>query len=309
MNFKKTLLMVFLSVLTIIATACGNGGGSNLEGKIKIDGSSTVFPIMEAVAEEYLSENPRVRTTVGVSGTGGGFKRFIDGDIDFSNASRPIKTEEKEKAAEAGIEYMELQLAYDGLSVVVSKENDFVKDLTIDELRRIFLAEGGVTTWKDVRSEWPAEEIKIFSPGTDSGTYDYWNEVILEDKEMRRDAQLNENDNNLVTGISGDKYAIGFFGYNYYIENADKLNIVAIDAGKGAIVPTNETIESGEYAPLSRPLYTYVNIASLEDEAVYDFVMFMLENAGYLAEDVSYVSLPQEKYDEQIQKIKDLKTN
>jgi phosphate transport system substrate-binding protein len=308
LKLSKVLLMVLMGIIMIAATACGNNNGGGLEGEVEIDGSSTVFPIMEAVAEEYGSEQPRVRVTVNVSGTGGGFKRFTIGETDFSNASRPIKKQEISAAEQGGIEYKELILAYDGLSVVVSKDNDFVTDLTVDELKSMFLAEGGITTWKDVRPEWPDEKINFFSPGTDSGTFDYWNEVILEDKEMRRDVQLSEDDNSLVTGIAGDKYAIGFFGYNYYIENKNKLNVVAIDGGKGPIAPTNETVETGEYAPLSRPLYSYVNVDAVKnEEVVYDFLLFTLNNAGFLAEDVGYVRLPQEKYDEQIKAIEALR--
>jgi phosphate transport system substrate-binding protein len=306
-SLKKLLLLLSMTTLVVFAAACGNGEESTntetgsetaLSGEIAIDGSSTVFPILEAVSEEYAAVQPDVKAPVGVSGTGGGFKRFVVGETDLSNASRPIKEEEKAAAAENGIEIVELALAYDGLSVVVNKENDWAKDLTVDELKKMWVEGSEIKNWSDIRPEWPNEPIKFYSPGTDSGTYDYWNEVILEDVPMRRDAQLSEDDNVLVQGVMGDKYAIGYFGYAYFIENKDNLNVVAIDDGNGAVKPTNETIESGEYAPLSRPLYTYVNKKSIaEKEYVYDFLKFALENAGDLAEEVGYVRLPQEKYD------------
>ncbi|WP_257345891.1 PstS family phosphate ABC transporter substrate-binding protein [Pseudalkalibacillus decolorationis] len=315
--FKKSALLMMLTTLLIVATACGNGDGSGSaaeggsEGKggsVKIDGSSTVFPIMEAVSEEFKSEHPDVKVPVGVSGTGGGFEQFTKGETDLSNASRPIKEEEKKLAEENGIEYTELTLAFDGLSVVVNKENDFVDQLTVEELTKMWKKGSKVKTWADVREGWPEEEIKFFSPGTDSGTFDYFNEVILEEKGIRKDAQLSENDNILVKGVTGSQNGIGFFGYAYYLENKDNLTVVPIvnEAGE-AVKPTGETIQSGKYNPLSRPLFTYVNNKSLkENEAVYNYVMYTLENAGKLAEEVGYVALPQEQYDKQIEKIKEI---
>jgi phosphate transport system substrate-binding protein len=307
-SFKSLLLLLVMATLTAFATACGSGGTANnetetgsetvLSGEIGIDGSSTVFPILEAVSEEYAAVQPDVKAPVGVSGTGGGFKRFVVGETDLSNASRPIKEEELATANENGIEVVELQLAYDGLSVVVNKENDWATDLTIDELKKMWVEGSEIKTWSDIRPEWPNEPIKFYSPGTDSGTYDYWNEVILDDVPMRRDAQLSEDDNVLVQGVTGDKYSIAYFGYAYFIENEGKINVVAIDGGNGPVKPTNETIESNEYSPLSRPLYVYVNKSSIaEKEYVYDFLKFTLENAGDLAEEVGYVRLPQEEYD------------
>jgi phosphate transport system substrate-binding protein len=308
-SLKSLLLLFVMATLVVFAAACGNGEETTntetetgtetaLSGEIGIDGSSTVFPILEAVSEEYAAVQPDVKAPVGVSGTGGGFKRFVVGETDLSNASRPIKEEEKAAAAENGVEIVEIALAFDGLSVVVNKENDWAKDLTVDELKKMWVEGSQIKNWSDIRPEWPNEPIKLYSPGTDSGTYDYWNEVILEDVPMRRDAQLSEDDNVLVQGVMGDKYAMGYFGYAYFIENKDRLNVVAIDGGNGPVEPTNETIESGEYAPLSRPLFTYVNKESIaEKEYVYDFLKFTLENAGDLAEEVGYVRLPQEKYD------------
>ncbi|WP_227939239.1 PstS family phosphate ABC transporter substrate-binding protein [Alkalihalobacillus deserti] len=267
-----------------------------LEGEIAIDGSSTVFPILEAVSEDYSMEQPGVKAPVGVSGTGGGFERFVVGETDMSNASRPIKEEEAALAAGNGIEYIELELAYDGLSVVVSKDNDFVDYLTVDELNKMW-TDDTVETWADVRDGWPEEEIKFFSPGHDSGTYDYWSEVILQKEDIRKDAQLSEDDNVLVNGVAGSKNGIGYFGYAYYIENADKLNVVPVDNGEGPVEPSEETINSGEYAPLSRPMYLYVNVESLQRPEVLDYITFMNENVGDLSLEVGYINMPQGTYD------------
>ncbi|MBM7713851.1 PstS family phosphate ABC transporter substrate-binding protein [Siminovitchia sp. FSL H7-0308] len=325
MKLKPALATLTLS-FGLLLTACGNGDGSNsdneknssgnnsksaeeLSGTVGIDGSSTVFPIMEAVSEEYAAEQPDVKAPVGVSGTGGGFNKFIAGETDISNASRPIKDEEAAKLKEAGIEYTEFKIAYDGLSVVVNKDNDFVDKLTVDELKKMWLESGKVKTWADVREGWPEEPISFFSPGTDSGTYDYWNEVILEEEQMRKDATLSEDDNVLVQGVMGDKGAIAFFGYAYYIENKDDLKIVPIVNSKGeAITPDNDTIMNGEYEPLSRPLFFYVNNKSIaEKEHVYDYVKFALENASSLSEDVGYISLQEKEYEDGLAKLEELK--
>ncbi|WP_243297210.1 PstS family phosphate ABC transporter substrate-binding protein [Bacillus litorisediminis] len=321
--FKKFGLLALLAAVMVFAAACGtdpetdNGEGNGatgddsetaLSGEIAIDGSSTVYPIMEAVAEEFTLANPDVKVTVAFSGTGGGFEKFIAGSTQMSNASRPIKDEEAAALEEAGIEYTEFELAKDGLSVVVNPENDFVDHLTVEELKKMWIEDGTVKKWSDIRPEWPDEEIKFYSPGTSSGTYDYWNEVILEDEPMVKDATLSEDDNVLVTGVTGDKYAIGFFGYAYYQENQDKLKVVPIDGGNGPVEPTAETVESGEYAPLSRPLFTYVDNAAIkEDPAVYEYVKFLLENSADLAASVGYVSLPEEKYTEQLELLETLK--
>lgn len=266
---------------------------SAVEGSVAGDGSSTVAPIMEALVEEYSAQS-EVQVTVGVSGTGGGFEKFIAGSTDFSNASRPIKDEEAAQLEEAGIEYTEFLLAYDGLTVVVNSENDWATDLTVEDLKKLWVEDGTTKKWSDINPEWPDEEVVFYSPGTDSGTYDYFNEVILEDADMVSAATLSEDDNVLVQGVQGDKNAIGFFGYAYYLANQDTIKAVSI----GGVEPNNETIESGEYAPLSRPLFTYVsNKAISENAAVYDFMKYALENAGAMAEAVGYVTLPQEEYD------------
>ncbi|MFX3634055.1 MAG: PstS family phosphate ABC transporter substrate-binding protein [Candidatus Pristimantibacillus sp.] len=325
----KGILMSAMVITLVFAAACGNNAnsgtentGSNagtnaatstpaavetakLSGEVKIDGSSTVFPLTEAAAEEFNKENPDVRVPVGVSGTGGGFKQFCAGEIAIADASRPIKEEEATACQAAGIEYTELSVAYDGLSVVVAKENDFVDHLTVEELNKIFTTGSTVKTWQDVRAEWPAEEIVMFSPGADSGTYDYFNEAILDKAGIRNDKQISfsEDDNTLVSGISGSKGGIGYFGFAYFEENQDKLKLVPIDGGTGAIEPTHETIKDGTYAPLSRPLYIYVSKKELERPEVSAFANYYINNIGPLADEVGYIALPDEKYAEEAAKL------
>lgn len=297
---KKSALVASLTSVAIIGAACGNNEEGNgaaegdaLSGKVVMDGSSTVFPIMEAVAEEYSAEQPDVEVTVGVSGTGGGFKRFVTGETDFSNASREIKEEEAAEAEKNGIEYTQLAVALDGLSLVVNPENDWAEDITIDELNKMW-TDPNVKTWKDVRSDWPDEEISFFSPGKDSGTFDFFNEAVLDDTDIREDAQLSEDDNVLVTGVAGTKGAIGFFGYAYYIENQDTLRAMSVEG----VEPTTDTINDLSY-PLSREIYTYVNNASLKDKPqVADYTRFLNENAAALSEEVGYVGMEQARYDE-----------
>ena len=275
-----------------------------VEGTVSGDGSSTVAPIMEGIVEEYAGAQPDVQVTVGTSGTGGGFEKFIQGETDFSNASRPIKEEEAASLEEAGVEYTEFQLAFDGLSVVVSQENDWVEDLTVEDLKKLWIEDGTSKKWSDINPEWPDEEVVFYAPGTDSGTFDYFNEVILEDEDLVSSATLSEDDNTLVQGIQADPNAIGFFGYAYYVANQDTLKVVSIDG----VEPNNDTIESGEYSPLSRPLFTYANNKALaENEAAYDFMTYTLENAGAMAEAVGYVALPQEDYDKGLTDLEALK--
>lgn len=325
---KRVMSLITILSLTFALAACGNGNNAAnnatvtngaqenagnttetaaLTGTIEIDGSSTVYPITEAVAEEFGKENKDVRVTVGVSGTGGGFKRFAAGETAISNASRPIKDEEAELAKSKGVEYIELEVAYDGLSVLVNPENDWVDHLTTAELHEIFKPGSTVMKWSDVRSEWPAEDIKIFSPGADSGTFDYFTETINDEAQAsRNDAMVtfSEDDNTLVQGVEGEKYALGYFGFAYYEENKDKLKLVPIDGGTGPISPSAETINDGTYAPLSRPLYIYVNKAFMDKPEVKAFVEYFLSNAAELSEEVGYIRLPQEKYDEGVAKLK-----
>jgi phosphate transport system substrate-binding protein len=287
-----TRIRLALIALTIASPLHARQHGP-LSGTIKIDGSSTVYLITEAIAEEFKTSAPAVNVTVGISGTGGGFKRFSAGETDCSNASRPIKPEENERAASNAIEYIELPVAYDGLSIVVNTKNTWVDHLTLDEVKRIWTDGSTVRTWRDVRPAWPDQPIRIFSPGTDSGTFDYFKEVVVGSKgAVRGDMSVSEDDNVLVKGITGDVNAIGFFGCAYYFENKASLKIVPIDAGKGPITPTHDTIESGAYAPFSRPLFLYVNRKALERTEIKAFITFYLQNAGKTAESVGYVKLP-----------------
>ena len=280
---------------------------AGLSGDIPIDGSSTVFPITEAVAEEFGSlSNGQVRVVVGISGTGGGFKKFCSNEIVISDASRPIKQKEVDLCAEAGIEYIELPVAIDGLSVVVNLENDFVDCLSAEQLNKIWSpeSEGVVTYWNQVDPSWPAEEIKMYAPGVDSGTFDYFTEAINGDGGVSRgDFVASEDDNVLVQGVSGDTYSIGYFGYAYYVENKNKVKVVPIDGGNGCVAPTDEAINNGSYAPLSRPLFIYVRADAAQEEHIAEFVRYYLSPSGQdLAASVGYIPFPQEVYDRGLSK-------
>lgn len=273
------------------------GNAEKMSGEIAIDGSSTVYPITAAVGEEFQQLNPDVKVTVGFSGTGGGFEKFLQKEIDINDASRAIKAEEIAKAEENKIEYKEIKIAYDGLSVVVSHDNDFVDSLTVDELKRIWEPNSKVKTWKDVRPEWPAEEIKLFGPGSDSGTFEYFTEEVVGEKgAIRTDYTASEDDNVLVNGVAGEKNGMGFFGYAYYIENKDKLKVVPIDNGSGPVEPNEETVKSGAYAPLSRPLFIYVRNESLKKAEVKAFLEFYLKEGTKVIPSVGYVPLNEDEY-------------
>jgi len=265
-----------------------------LSGSFEADGSSTVAPFTEAVIEEFAAVAPNVSITNGVSGTGGGFVRFVEGQTALSNASRPIEDDEAALAAENGVGYYEFQVCYDGLSVLVNPENDWVDSLTVDQLNALWRSDSTITNWSDINPEWPDEPIELYGPGADSGTFDYFNEVILEDDvSPRTDYIPSEDDNVLVQGVAGSVNALGYFGYAYYVENQDSLRAVPIDNGSGPVEPSIETIADGSYAPLSRPLFEYVNADMLQSEpALQEFMRFCLANCGPLAEDVGYVALP-----------------
>ncbi|MCB1644408.1 MAG: PstS family phosphate ABC transporter substrate-binding protein [Pseudomonadales bacterium] len=283
------------------ASEAGNSdqaGSAVLTGKVRLDGSSTVFPISEAIAEEFGAVAPKVRVTVGVSGTGGGFKKFINQETDISDASRPIKDSEHDKATAAGVDFIELPVAYDGISVVLNLENDWVDHLTVEELNKIWAPDSTVTTWKDVRDGWPDEPIRLYGPGTDSGTFDYFTGVINgKEQASRGDFTASEDDNVLVQGISGDKYSLGYFGFAYYIENQDKLRAAPIEGPNGIVSPTEVTINDGTYAPLSRPIFIYVNVAALDKPEVAAFIDFYLETAPKIASEVGYIPMPESVYD------------
>jgi len=301
---KKTVVAVIgvavLAAAALFLSTSRQGGkkeaGEGLSGAVHVDGSSTVFPITEAVAEEFQKRHRGVRVTVGISGTGGGFKKFCVGETDINDASRPIKSKEIAKAAENGIEFIELPVAFDGVSVVVNPKNHFVDFLTIEELRKIWQPGSTVRKWNEVRPGWPNRPITLYGPGTDSGTFDYFTEAVNgKAQACRPDFTASEDDNVLVQGIAGDENALGFFGYAYYVENRARLKIVPIDAGHGPVAPSADTINNGTY-PLSRPLFIYVSRKAAERPEVSAFVRFYIENAEALVKEVGYVPLPQKVY-------------
>lgn len=314
----KKLVLIFVALVSFAGLhSCKSGGkgGSEeqLRGSIKIDGSSTVFPITEAVAEEYRRVQPRVLVTSGVSGTGGGMKKFSIGEIDICNASRPIKAEELEACEANGIQFIELPVAYDGLAVVVSTSNDFVDYLTVAELKRIWEpeAQDKIKSWRQVRSTFPDLPLNLYGPGTASGTFDYFTEAIVgRSKASRGDYTASEDDNVLVQGVAGDRGALGYFGLAYYEHNTERLKLVPIDDeiddnGKGPILPTLESVTNGTYQPLARPEFIYVNAESAKRIEVQDFIRFYMENAAELVKEVGYIPLPDEVYALALQHFRD----
>ena len=300
---KKTLLGL-LGLLMV--WSCGNSGinanngGKELKGEIIIDGSSTVAPISSAVAEEFFRENRNVNIAIGISGTGGGFKKFAVGEIDIANASRKIKEKEAKEAKKNGVEYIELQVALDGIAVVVNKENTWAQELTEEDLKKIWENGSKIMNWKEINPSWPSEVIKLYGPDQDSGSFDYFVEEILgKDGQIRIDYSPSSDDNQLVQGVEGDKGSLGFFGYAYYIEQKDKLNAVAVNG----VRPTDETVKTGKYKPLSRPLYIYVNKKSLKEKPeVRAFVEYYLKNASKAVKLTGYV--PLSDYTKQLELIK-----
>lgn len=318
---RKNILgvAVLFSMVAASFWGCGNRntGGSDLTGSIKIDGSSTVYPITEATAEEFRLENPKVKVTIGVSGTGGGIKKFIRSEIDIAETSRPIKKSEDSASHVANIEYVELPIAYDGLAVVVNPENTWVDYLTVDELKKIWepQAQGKIVKWNQIRPEWPNAEIHLFGAGHESGTFDYFTEAVVgETKASRGDYTASEDDNVLVQGISTDKYSLGYFGLAYYTENMDKLKLVPIDDnndenGKGPIFATEETVKDGTYQPLSRPLFIYINKKSIDTNPSLDsLVRFYINNAEELVPEAKFIPLSQSTYDLVMKRFKEKKT-
>ena len=346
-NLMALAVLLLAGALALAAVACGGGGNEEeattapavttsapasgttqtgsqapttasaqiaaLEGDIDIDGSSTVFPITEAMAEEFgYATEGNVKITVGVSGTGGGFTKFCAGETVISDASRPIKQSEVELCAENGIEYIELPVAIDGISIMVNPNNNFVECVTVDELHIMWApeAEGVVTNWIEVRAGWPDEELRLYAPGVDSGTFDYFTETVNgESQASRGDFLPSEDDNVLVTGIAGDRGALGYFGYAYYAENANRLKLVAVDGGDGCITPTEETINNGTYAPLSRPLFIYVASDALNQPHVEAFVEYYLnpDNRNLVSE-TGYIPFPDSVYELAIAKFRNGKT-
>lgn len=272
---------------------------STLTGTIEIDGSSTVFPISQAVAEEFRKVHPNVRVPVGVSGTGGGFKRFVVGETDISNASRSIKAIEIETAAENGVEFIEIAVGFDGLSLVANPANRFLECLTTAELRSIWEPGSQVDRWSEVRDGFPDQKFRLYGPDTDSGTFDYFTLAIVgKEDASRSDYSASADDNVLIRGVAGDKNALGYFGFAFYSSSPDRLKLIAVDSGSGCIYPSPQTINDGSYSPLSRPMFIYVNVASLQRVEVVEFVNFYLDNATALVREVGYVPLPEALYDD-----------
>lgn len=309
MNLNTSIHRFILLAILATLSSCFK----SYEGKINIDGSSTVYPLTEAVSEEFREVNPDIRVTVGVSGTGGGFKKFMRGEIDISNASRPISKSEIELSKTSGVEFIEIPVAYDGLAVVVSTKNNFVDYLTVAELHKMWSPEsqGKITRWNQIREEWPDAPLNLYGAGTSSGTYDYFTEAINgKTKSSRGDYTASEDDNVLVQGVSTDVNGLGYFGLAYFSENKDKLKLVPIkvDENSEAIYPTNETVSNGTYQPLSRPEFIYVNVKSATLPFVQEYIKFFLENAASLAKEVGGVPLPPEVYKLSYKKFKNLKT-
>lgn len=300
MKIKKC--MIALGVISTLSISIPTFAAvpEGMSGTIKVDGSSTVYPITEAVSEEFGKIHSSVKVTVGISGTGGGFKKFCAGETEMSNASRPIKSTEIELCKKNGIEYIELPIAYDALSVVVHPKNTWVTSLTVGDLKKIWEpeAQGKITRWNQVRPEWPDQPLKLFAPGVDSGTYDYFTEAIMGKEDVSRgDYTSSEDDNTLVQGVSSDVNSLAFFGLAYYTENKSKLKLVPIDDlkddnGKGPQVASAENVKKGLYKPLSRPLFIYVSKQAVSKPIIQEYVKFYLENSTALVEEVGYVEVP-----------------
>lgn len=304
----KKISLLLLGASAWMISSCGGaqteseGGASSGESQeevsILIDGSSTVFPITAGIAEYYGEEKPNMEVTVGVSGTGGGFRKFCVGETDINDASRPIKDKEAKVAEENGIKYTQVTVAYDGLAVVVSKENDFIDHMTVEELNKLWSnSENNVTLWSEIREGWPEEEVQLYGPGDASGTFDYFVEAIIgKEGDSRTDYNSSENDNVLVKGVADSKFALGYFGLAYYKENKDKLKLVPVDGGNGPVAPSLETVMDKSYSPLSRPIFMYVSDKAVAKSEVVDFVNYYLDNAAEVSKMVGYIPLPEDEY-------------
>lgn len=301
----KGHLAVVASIRLLIAfplfaglAGCGSGTEGEVAGRIHIDGSSTVYPITEAVVEEFQAAHRNIRVAVGVSGTGGGFKKFCGGEAEVADASRAIKASELERCRANGVEPVEFPIALDGLSVMVNPANDWADCLTVGELRRIWQPGSTVTSWAQVRDGWPDEKLVLYGPGIDSGSFDYFTENIVgEEDASRPDYMASEDDNVLVHGISGDRGALGYFGHAYYVENADALKLVAVDGGEGCVLPDSGTVRDNSYRPLTRPLFVYADRSALGREEIVMFMRYYFANVARLASAVGYVTLSTEGYE------------
>ncbi|MCT4571832.1 PstS family phosphate ABC transporter substrate-binding protein [Bacillus thuringiensis] len=276
----------------------------NDTGEVRVDGSSTVFPIIEAVAEVYTKVHPDVKISISISGTGGGFNRFSKGEVDINNASRVMKQVEKNEMKKNSIQFTPFEVANDGLTIVVNRHNTWVDDMSVDELRLLWSENGREKRWSQIHSTWPREQVKFYAPGVDSGTYDYFQNVILQNHRIVKKVSLSEDDQVIMQGVMNDKHAIAFVGYAYYMANRDKVKAIKVNG----VFPTKETIQSGKYKPLSRPLLAYVNNASIRNKMnVANYVEFMIQHVGNLAEEVGYVKLRKEKYNEQLRMLTEIK--
>lgn len=298
MNKMLWIALAALAVM-LVTMVSAMAQAQDLTGAVKIDGSSTVGPITMAVAEEFMAEYPGVRVTVGISGTGGGFKKFVVGETDINDASRPVKQKEIDAMAEKDIDIIEIPVAFDGLAVMVNPQNDWVDYLSVEELKMIFEPESDISSWSQVRSGFPDVPINLYVPGTDSGTFEYFTEAICGEAGAHRAdcAAMSEDDNVLVTGIAGDAGALGYFGFAYYVENTDRLKIVPILYEGQTVKPTPTTINNGTYQPLSRPIFIYVSTQAMDRPEVDAFVHYYIENAPWIVPEVGYVALPDEVYD------------
>lgn len=296
--FMKKLVLIAGTSFVLFSCGGKKESSNTLSGTIDIDGSSTVYPITEAVAEEFKKVYPDVKVAVALSGTGGGFKKFVRGETDINDASRPITHFEDSIAKANGIEYIELEVAYDGLAVVINPQNTWCNDIKVEELKKIWEpeAQGKITKWNQIRPEWPDEPLHLYGAGVESGTYDYFTEVIVgKAHSSRGDYTSSEDDNVLVQGVSSDKNALGFFGFAYYEENKDKIKLVAVDNGNGAILPSVETVKNKTYKPLSRPLYIYINNKAAKRKEVQEFINFYLDKMNTLVSEVGYIPLSDEE--------------
>lgn len=304
LRFSSLVLALSVGLLATLAgcssdssTGAASSNSNSAAEFVNADGSSTVAPITQAIAEDFSKLHGNVKLAVGLSGTGGGFKKFDDNKTDINNASRPIKQSEADDAKAKGIEFIELPVAFDGLTVVINPKNDWVDHLTVEELKRLWEPGSTVKSWKQVRAGWPDTPIQFYGPGADSGTFDYFTEAIMgKAQASRQDYTATEDDNLIVQGVAGDVGALGYFGYAYYQENKDTLKAVPIDGGQGPVTPTVDTINTGKYAPLSRPIFIYVNRKSAERPEVDQFVTYYLKNAGKISAEVGYIPLPDSAY-------------
>ena len=306
MTIRALTALIASAGLALAAIGCG-GGDDGTSGTILADGSSTVGPFTTKAAEDFRADNPEVDITVGISGTGGGFERFCVGETDLSNASRQIEDDEIAICEENGIEYIELEVAADAITNVVNTQNDWATCLTVDQLNAIWEPGSTVASWNQVDPSFPDERIRLYGPGTDSGTFDYFTDAINgEEGASRTDYSASEDDNVIVQGVTGDAGALGYFGLSYFEENQGQLKALEVDGGSGCVAPSADTVQDGTYTPLSRPLFIYVKQSSLQDnEAVGDFLRFALENQESIAEAALYVPLGQEKVDEQLAKLEE----